>query len=278
MRRMREMREARALRMIGDEVRDAEFGQEMRRARSLRAPAAESMARAGAEGNRRRFSRFNADRPGLVSLAVPRYVGQQLVDFAPIQILGGNGRLRVESFDDPARDQRVRALVIEQKSLKLRNEARNNFAWYQVLMILLVTLAFNILPLDVSTKAQAANALSMKQKGYPIEECGSELRPWFIIYCIIYLMKYLVSLINLCQVNRANHESLQHIKESEKASHRFRRIRVLYINPIFVFNLIAGNVVYFRQDPLLQQNCVKYSEQYANLSSFLFLIFVFGYG
>ena len=85
------------------------------------------------------------------------------------------------------------------------------------------------------------------------------MRPWFIIYCVIYLVKYLISLLNLCQVNRTNHASLAEVKEAERKAQKLRRIRILYINPIFVANLITGNVLYFRQDPLLQQNCVKYS-------------------
>lgn len=85
------------------------------------------------------------------------------------------------------------------------------------------------------------------------------MRPWFIIYCVIYLVKYFISLLNLCQVNRADHASLAEVKEAARKAEELRRVRILYINPIFVANLIAGNVLYFRQDPLLQQSCVKYS-------------------
>ena len=154
-----------ALRALSQELRDGGAGSELRRSRSMRGPAAaaESMARAAAESNRRRLQqRFDGGRPGLVDLAVPRFSGEHLVDFAPNLVALADGRLQVGHLSDPAREARVRTLVIEQKSLKIRNGARNNFAWYQLLMIMLLALAFNILPVDVETKLQASNADAMK--------------------------------------------------------------------------------------------------------------------
>ena len=95
-------------------------------------------------------------------------------------------------------------------------------------------------------------------------------------------MKYLFSMQKFCSVLQAYPDEGRrmegiNVKRVEKRVERVNICEYKYLNPIFIIHLLAGNVIYFKQDPLKVEDCFSYSDLYSSLQVVVFIIILVGY-
>ena len=87
-----------------------------------------------------------------------------------------------------------------------------------------------------------------------IASCGSSLKAWYLAYFVLYAIKYLISVYQFCRVlglacDPADLPAIDAnttlIRAAEKRNDWIDRTIHLYYNPVFILNLVAGNVIFY---------------------------------
>ena len=87
-----------------------------------------------------------------------------------------------------------------------------------------------------------------------IASCGSSLKAWYLAYFVLYAIKYLISVYQFCSVlglpcDPADLSAIDAnttlIRTAEKRNDWMDRSIHLYYNPVFILNLVVGNIIFY---------------------------------
>ena len=111
-----------------------------------------------------------------------------------------------------------------------------------------------------------------------LQNCGKNLKYWFLSYSVLFLFRYAISLRYLSLALSLPFRPPE--QEAKQAEETFETLYVRtyrYFPPLFFVNILIGNLLYFQFDETLFKTCIHYNDQFEHLTNYCTFLLCLGY-